>query len=277
MRRMASKLLGPRRSYHPVPGLWYPITDDPLYDGRTDRNDACALRRNSRRAGPIRGMDSLFDRGRAQARRCVLPTGRPGGLCGGAHTGSGRRRACHRKPRYAGARSPYLRARAALRALRGAHGRPRLPAHPGLHVSLSHTRGAVAAACAIVPIGIDIEHWNEALDADADFPGMSARERLRLDAFSSVAHTHHAPSPRALAWLRLWTRKESLVKVGETTLDAMPEVDMSRLPMSEVPLRTWQRRVAHGRWAMTDWLDPGLRVTGTVSSAGAVAIERVAP
>lgn len=158
----------------------------------------------------------------------------------------------------------------------GAHGRPRLPAHPGLHVSLSHTRGAVAAACAIVPIGIDIEHWNGALDADADFPGLNARERLRLGAFSSVAHTHHAPSPRALAWLRLWTRKESLVKVGETTLDAMPDVDMSRLPMSEVPLRSWQRRLVHGRWAMTDWLDPGLRVTGTVSSSGAVAIERVA-
>lgn len=157
----------------------------------------------------------------------------------------------------------------------GAHGRPRLPAHPGLHVSLSHTRGAVAAACAIVPIGIDVEHWDEALAADSDLPGLSERERVRLGAFSGVAHTHHTPSPRALAWLRLWTRKESLVKVGETTLDSMSDVDMSDLPMSEAPLRVWQRHVAHGLWAMTDWLDPGLRVTGSVASSGAVAIERV--
>lgn len=159
----------------------------------------------------------------------------------------------------------------------GAHGRPHLPAHPGLHVSLSHTRGTVAAACAIAPIGIDIEHWDQAIAADPDLPGLNERERMRLAAFASVAHTHFAPSPRALAWLRLWTRKESLVKVGETTLDTMNRVDMSGLPMSEVPLRAWQRRVAHGVWAMTDWLDPGLRVTGTVASSGIVAIQRIEP
>lgn len=159
----------------------------------------------------------------------------------------------------------------------GAHGRPCLPAHPGLHISLSHTRGTVAAACAISPVGIDVEHWDEALSADPDLPGLNERERVRLADFASVAHTHHAPSPRALAWLRLWTRKESLVKVGETTLDGMSRVDMSDLPMSEAPLRAWQRRVAHGVWAMTDWLDPGLRVTGTVASAEAVAIERIDP
>lgn len=157
----------------------------------------------------------------------------------------------------------------------GAHGRPSLPAHPGLHVSLSHTRGAVAAACAIAPIGIDIEQWDAASAADSDLPGLSERERALLGAFSKVVYTHHAPSPRTLAWLRLWTRKESLVKVGETTLDGMRDVDMSGLPMNEMPLRAWQRHVVHGMWAMTDWLDPGLRVTGTVSSSGVVAIERV--
>ncbi len=157
----------------------------------------------------------------------------------------------------------------------GAHGRPRLPAHPGLHVSLSHTRGAVAAACAILPVGIDVEHWDEALAPDVDLPGLNERERKRLGAFASVACTHHAPSPRALAWLRLWTRKESLIKVGGTTLDEMSGIDLSALPMSEAPLRAWQRRVAHGMWAMTDWLDPALRVTGTVSSAGGVSVERI--
>ncbi|VVD77641.1 4'-phosphopantetheinyl transferase family protein [Pandoraea terrigena] len=157
----------------------------------------------------------------------------------------------------------------------GAHGRPRLPAHPGLHVSLSRTRGAVAAACAIAPVGIDVEHWDEAWLADADLPGVNERERIRLNAFAGVAYTHHAPSPRALAWLRLWTRKESLIKVGDATLDAMTAIDLSALPMSEAPLRTWQRRVAHGGWAMTDWLDAALRITGTVSSLGNVSVERV--
>ncbi|VVE37384.1 phosphopantetheinyl transferase [Pandoraea capi] len=157
----------------------------------------------------------------------------------------------------------------------GAHGRPRLPAHPGLHVSLSHTRGAVAAACAIAPVGIDIEHWDEALSLDIDLPGVNARERSRLGAFASVAFTHHAPSPRALAWLRLWTRKESLVKVGGTTLESMSAIDLSGLPMSETPLRVWQRRVTHDIWSMTDWLDPMLRITGTVSGAGNVSVERI--
>ncbi|ANI21659.1 hypothetical protein AB870_25805 [Pandoraea faecigallinarum] len=157
----------------------------------------------------------------------------------------------------------------------GAHGRPRLPAHPGLHVSLSHARGAVAAACAISPVGIDVEHWDEALAVDADLPGLNERERIRLGAFAGVAPNHRAPSPRALAWLRLWTRKESLVKIGAATLADMSGIDMSALPMSEAPLRAWQRRVSHGMWAMTDWLDPALRVTGTVSSLARVSLERI--
>ncbi|WP_150626037.1 4'-phosphopantetheinyl transferase family protein [Pandoraea captiosa] len=157
----------------------------------------------------------------------------------------------------------------------GAHGRPRLPAHPGLHVSLSHTRGVVAATCAISPVGIDVEHWDAALATDAELPGLNERERMRLGAFASVAHTHHAPSPRALAWLRLWTRKESLIKLGGLTLADMTGIDLSRLPMSEAPLRAWQRRVAHDMWAMTDWLDPALRVTGTVSGMANVSVERI--
>lgn len=163
----------------------------------------------------------------------------------------------------------------------GGHGRPHLPAHPGLHISLSHTRGAVAAACAIEPVGIDVEHWDQALSVDLDLGdlsedmGITGSERDRLAAFASVALTHHAPSPRALAWLRLWTRKESLVKVGVTTLSGLGSVDLSGLPMSEAPLRAWQRRVAHGIWSMTDWLDPAMRISGTVTCTGAVTIEQI--
>lgn len=39
----------------------------------------------------------------------------------------------------------------------GPHGRPRVKGFPHLHVSLSHTTDAVAAAASDLPIGIDIE------------------------------------------------------------------------------------------------------------------------
>ena len=77
------------------------------------------------------------------------------------------------------------------------------PLHDGVHVSLSHTRGAVAVATASAPIGIDIEPTD------------------RTDGLEPLAIRYFAPTEAALirssfdhafnfAWR--WTAKEALLK-----------------------------------------------------------------
>ena len=39
----------------------------------------------------------------------------------------------------------------------GPHGRPEVAGHPGVGASLAHSRGVVAAAAGMVPVGIDVE------------------------------------------------------------------------------------------------------------------------
>lgn len=80
------------------------------------------------------------------------------------------------------------------------HGRPRILDHPGVHVSLSHTRGQVAAVAAYSPCGVDVEA------APASVPVSALTERER-------AWVSSQPNP-PLAFARLWVRKEALVKTG---------------------------------------------------------------
>ncbi|WP_212322955.1 4'-phosphopantetheinyl transferase superfamily protein, partial [Achromobacter sp. Marseille-Q0513] len=111
----------------------------------------------------------------------------------------------------------------------GPHGRPTLPDHPWLHVSLSHAKGVVAAACGDRPVGIDLERWNASQPdhSDLDF-ALAAAERKRLQSISASGADADAPiTPAALAFLRLWVRKECLVKLGRITLDQLDSVDFS--------------------------------------------------
>lgn len=94
------------------------------------------------------------------------------------------------------------------------HGKPLLDGHPDIHFSLSHCREAAACVVDRVPVGVDVES---------------------LDSYSPalVAHTmnddeqrliHSAPDPR-LAFMRLWTMKESLLKMtGEGIRNDMRNV-----------------------------------------------------
>ncbi|MDF3299066.1 4'-phosphopantetheinyl transferase family protein [Streptomyces tropicalis] len=118
------------------------------------------------------------------------------------------------------------------------HGRPFLRDRPGVGVSLSHARGAVAAAAAPGPVGVDVENA-----ADAVF---SPRLAARVLAPAELAAVRAGPDP-ARGLLRLWVRKEALVKVGAATLGGLHRTDL----------------VASGSpagWRFADWSSPDGRL-----------------
>ena len=75
----------------------------------------------------------------------------------------------------------------------GPHGRPTLPDHPGLHVSLSHAKAS--AACGDRPVGIDLERWNASQPdhSDLDF-ALAPAERKRLQSMAASGADADAPS-----------------------------------------------------------------------------------
>ncbi|MBN6054004.1 phosphopantetheinyl transferase-like protein [Nonomuraea sp. RK-328] len=88
------------------------------------------------------------------------------------------------------------------------HGRPSIEQAPSLGVSLSHTRGYVCAAAGDGRVGADAERvpagpFDAALAEIALTPG----ERLRVTGNDEL--------------IRLWARKEALIKRGELSLDRM--------------------------------------------------------
>ncbi|MFI6812916.1 4'-phosphopantetheinyl transferase family protein [Nonomuraea sp. NPDC050328] len=86
------------------------------------------------------------------------------------------------------------------------HGRPSLEGHPELGVSFSHTRGYVAAVAGPGKVGVDVERipdgpLDPALAASVTAPGERVADSREL--------------------IRLWARKEALIKRGELSLDRM--------------------------------------------------------
>ncbi|MCF0184439.1 MAG: 4'-phosphopantetheinyl transferase superfamily protein [Bacteroidaceae bacterium] len=91
-------------------------------------------------------------------------------------------------------------------------GKPLLRDHPEVHFSMSHCRGAVAVAVSDRPVGIDIESVRERLDASL------VRYTMNDDEVREIEGAEH----RETAFMRLWTRKEALVKMtGEGISDSM--------------------------------------------------------
>ena len=85
------------------------------------------------------------------------------------------------------------------------HGKPRLPDHPALDVSVAHTGEHVVVALARGPrIGVDVERIRD-IDVDelarATFAPAEADDLAALPA-----------AERTAAFFALWTRKESIVK-----------------------------------------------------------------
>lgn len=83
------------------------------------------------------------------------------------------------------------------------------PPHDGVHVSLSHTRDAVAVAVADAPVGIDIEP----LTARGDPVRLAARYFAAEEA-RAIAEARDA----AFAFSWRWVAKEALLKARSLTL-----------------------------------------------------------
>ena len=99
---------------------------------------------------------------------------------------------------------------AALTWTPGQYGKPELaPPWTGLHTSLSHSAGLIAAAVSTGrPVGVDIQHLVPGLDA----VGLSARF-FPPDEARHVA-SGRDPGTRADRFAHLWARKEAVVKAA---------------------------------------------------------------
>lgn len=100
-------------------------------------------------------------------------------------------------------------------------GKPLLRDYPDIHFSLSHCQRATICAISGQPVGIDIESI-DAYDPTIVSVTMSGKEQ---DAIAK------APSP-AVAFIRLWTKKESLMKfVGEgLMIEQLPSILEKDIP-----------------------------------------------
>ncbi|GAA2837879.1 4'-phosphopantetheinyl transferase superfamily protein [Kitasatospora sp. CM 4170] len=141
------------------------------------------------------------------------------------------------------------------------HGRPYLPDHPDVQVSLSHTHGVVAAAAGRRPVGVDVE-----LTARS---GSLLQVAGRVLAPAELQQVEAHPEP-GRAFLRQWVRKESLIKLGRTTLDGLAAVDLSALPLDVPPGRPLRSR--YQDLHLVDWTDP---VRGAVICAASTAAPRI--
>ncbi|MFF1906809.1 4'-phosphopantetheinyl transferase family protein [Kitasatospora sp. NPDC058218] len=149
---------------------------------------------------------------------------------------------------------------------KGDHGRPYLPDHPDVQVSLSHTRGVVAAAAGYQPVGVDVE--------------LTARSGSLLDVAQRVLspaelrQVEAHPEP-GRAFLRLWVRKESLIKLGRASLNTLAGVDLSALPLdvpAGEPLRSRYQDLY-----LLDWADVRQGAAVSVASTAAPRVAVLTP
>lgn len=111
------------------------------------------------------------------------------------------------------------------------HGRPSLAGHEDVYVSLSHTRGYVAAIASHAPCGIDVELRAATIPSRA----LTGRESGWVQA---------QPDPPD-AFTRLWVRKEALIKLGAPGPGRPGEIDVLTAPQG-VRLTAWSSQGAHG-------------------------------
>lgn len=96
----------------------------------------------------------------------------------------------------------------ALDAVEGADGKPAYPTLPGFHFSLSHAKDRVLVAVSDRPVGCDVERVR-APSPELLAACLAPAERAAWDRGAFAA-------PEAAAFIRLWVRKESVVKARGT-------------------------------------------------------------
>lgn len=190
---------------------------------------------------------------------------------------TGAERARHDRLRFAADRDAYRAAHLLVRACAGellgiaparvrlqqhcprcgdaGHGRPSIAGEPGVHLSLSHTRGFVAAVAAVSECGIDVERVADSIPRTA----VTAREQTWLDATADPL----------LGFTRLWVRKEALVKAGIADepgpLDVLGPETTTPEPATRI-----------GGFALADWDGPAAARRPVVWGCVAVRAEPAA-
>jgi 4'-phosphopantetheinyl transferase len=96
------------------------------------------------------------------------------------------------------------------------HGAPSITEAPELAVGWSHTKGGVAAAAGCGPLGVDIERLAPRSSTVLPRRMLTPLERLWLSESTDVD----------TAFLQLWTRKESLIKIGRLSLGTMARANL---------------------------------------------------
>ncbi|MFF8729208.1 4'-phosphopantetheinyl transferase family protein [Streptomyces sp. NPDC015171] len=107
----------------------------------------------------------------------------------------------------------------------GPHGRPRVRGSR-CGVSLAYADGVVAASAADHPVGIDIER----LPGPDPGPGFGRPGQFLTR--GELDRVRGSPAPRS-AFLRIWVRKEALVKLTAAGLPGMAGIDLAQLPLCE--------------------------------------------
>lgn len=87
----------------------------------------------------------------------------------------------------------------------GKYGKPFLIGYPDIHFSISHCRKAIAVAAGDVPVGVDVESLRRVDEALIE-KTMNNSEQAMI----------HADSDPDMEFVRLWTRKEAVLKLRGT-------------------------------------------------------------
>lgn len=121
----------------------------------------------------------------------------------------------------------------------GPDGRPLIEGSSGLHISWSHAAGWVAAVVSEQPCGIDVEPVS---DRGPLFNVLTLEEQQEVRSVS-------AGSAQSRAFLRLWVRKEALVKAAGTGLS-------EPAALARLDVRDDDVTYAGQHWHLTDLTTP---------------------
>lgn len=174
-------------------------------------------------------LDAVSDDRRARVLSLVKPEDRRRSLCAGLALD-----ACLRTVGLREVSEPIIR---------DEHGRPQLAAHPVQQFSLSHSGDWAVCALADAPVGIDVERVRS-VRADA-----LARRYFTPQEAALLAAMPEAE--REIAFFRLWTAKESVLKAQGTGLSGG----------LTVPVGYGDSLTAPAPWQLQEYALPGHQLT----------------
>jgi 4'-phosphopantetheinyl transferase len=127
-------------------------------------------------------------------------------------------------------------------------GKPRLSGPSPLHFNVTHSEGlGLIAFTTVGEVGIDVE----TLQRDIEAQDIASANFTRNEAFMIAAAG--TPHEQASAFLRLWTRKEAVLKAaGHGILHGLDSVDVSQQPPNLVRLSAASDGIPESIWLVHD-------------------------